>query len=325
MPARETFETGAEHVESGGRGTDEDVRRLVELLRQAAQLVDTEDHDRRLEIMQAVHDHPAANEAERAEAAHHIAVSHAGKGDHETAEKWHDYTRQLPGATSDHHEVGQAHSARHGSRSESHETPLHENSTAAHIQAHLDHADRHLDGGNHSDSIAAHSAIANHPNASHAQQAHATSQVGHAHAAQGNHEVAAQWHQAAAQHPGAQAHHIQAAQDHHQTHGAGSRVHGESSSEDLRRHVQRAEAHVDSGDLALALEILLALVSHGNADSDTQAHALHLTARVHAANGDHAAAAQHHRAAAEHPGARSEHRTHHEQHRSDYPDHHIAT
>ena len=62
----------------------------------------------------------------------------------------------------------------------------------------------------------------------------------------------------------------------------------------------------------------------GNADADTQAHAFHLTARVHEANGDHAAAAQNHRAAAEHPGARPEHRERHEQHRNEHPDHHVA-
>jgi hypothetical protein len=320
MPS-ETFDTGAEQAESGGRGAGDELRRLAELLREAAQLADAEDHDRRLEVMQAVHDHPAANDAERAEAAHHIAISHAGKGDHQTAAAWHGYARQLPGATSAHHEAADAHSARHG---ETHETPLHENSSAAHIQAHLDHADEHLASGNHGESIARHTAIANHPNATSAQQAHAMSQAGHGHAATGDHESAGQWHRAAAQHPGAQDHHRQAAQDHHETYGAGSRVHGESTSDDLRRHVQKAEAHLNSGELALALEILLLLMEHGNADADTQAHAFHLTARVHEANGDHAAAAHHHRAAAEHPGARSEHRAGHEQHRSEHPDHHVA-
>jgi hypothetical protein len=311
----------ARHAESGGRRC-RGLRQLAELLRRAAELSETEDHDGRLQVMQAVHDHPSANDAERAEAAHHIAVSHAGKGDHETAASWHDYTRQLPGATGAHHEVGQAHSQRHGAQSETHENPLHENSSAAHIQAHLDHADQHLSGGNHGESIARHSAIANHPNASSSQQAHAISQVGHGHAAAGDHETAGQWHRAAAQHSGAQPHHVQAAQDHHETHGQGSHVHGESSADDLRRHVQTAETHVNNGELARALEMLLALLNHGNADADTQAHALHLTARVHDANGDHATAAQHHRAAAEHSGARSEHRGHYDQHRNDHPDHH---
>jgi hypothetical protein len=324
MPARETFDAGAEQAESGGRGAGDELRQLAELLREAAQLADAEDHDRRLVVMQALHDHPAANDAERAEAAHHIAISHAGKGDHETAAAWHGYARQLPGATSDHHEVAEAHSLRHGPKSETHENPLHENSSAAHIQAHLDHADQHLASGNHGESIARHTAIANHPNANSQQQAHAMSQAGHGHAATGDHETAGQWHRAAAQHPGAQDHHRQAAQDHHETHGQGSRVHAESSSDDLRRHVQRAEAHLNSGDMALALEILLLLLEHGNADADTQAHAFHLTARVHVANGDHAAAAKHHKAAAEHPGARAEHRDHHEQHRNSHPDHHVA-
>ena len=72
MPAKETFDAGAEHAESGGRGSGDDLRRLVELLREAAQLSDGEDHDRRLEVMQAVHDHPAANDSERAEAAHPV-------------------------------------------------------------------------------------------------------------------------------------------------------------------------------------------------------------------------------------------------------------
>jgi len=324
MPAKETFDAGAEQAESGGRGAGDDLRQLAELLRVAAELVDSEDHDRRLEVMQAVHDHPAANDAERAEAAHHIAVSHAGKGDHETAAAWHGYARQLPGATSAHHEAADAHSLKHGSGSETHENPLHENSSAAHIQAHLDHADNHLAAGNHGESIALHTAIANHPNASSEQQAHAMSQVAHGHAALGDHETAGQWHRAAAEHPGAQEHHRKAAQDHHETHGQGSYVHGESSTEDLQRHLKTAEAYVDSGDLALALAILVLLHEHGNADADTQAHAHHLTARVHEANGDHAAAAQHHRIAAEHPGARPEHREHHEKHRNEHPEHHVA-
>ena len=324
MAAKETFTGGAEQAEAGGRGTAEEARQLAELLRLASELANSEDHDRRLEVMQSVHDHPAANDAERAEAAHHIAVSHAARGDHDTAAAWHGYARQLPGATSEHHEAAETHSLRHGAKSDTHENPLHENSSAAHIQAHLDQADQHLVGGNHSESIARHTAIANHPNATSEQQAHAMSQVGQAHAALGDHETAAQWHRAAAAHPGAQPQHIQAAQEHHETHGAGSHVHAESTTEDLRRHVQTAEGLVTAGDLARALEMLLLLVEHGNADGDTQAHALHLTAKAHEANGDHASAAQYHRAAAEHPSARAEHRSDHEQHRADHPDVHAA-
>jgi hypothetical protein len=248
MAAKETFDAGAEQAESGGRGAGDELRRLAELLRQAANLADSDDFDLLLEVMQALHDHPAANDSERAEAAHHIAKSHAGKGDHETAAAWHDYTRQLPGATSAHHDAADAHSLTHGARSETHENPLHENSSAAHVQAHLDHADQHLASGNHSESIARHTAVANHPNATGEQQAHAMSRVAHGHAALGDHETAGQWHRAAAQHPAATEQHRQAAQDHHETHGQGSYVHGESTTDDLRRHLQTAEGHVDRGE-----------------------------------------------------------------------------
>lgn len=324
MSAAETFRRGAEEADGGDRRmSDEDRREFAELLRRALELLESDDHDQRAAAMQAVHDHPEANEGERAEAAHHIAVSHAARGDHDSAAAWHAYTRQLPGATSEHHEVGEQHAQRHAT-AQTHEHPLHDGSSATHIQAHLDHADQHLASGNHDEAIARHSAVANHPAATGAQQAHAMSQVAQAHAARGDHAAATEWHQAAAAHPDATDAHRRAAQEHHESHGAGSHVHGGSSSDDLRRLLQRAEEQAEYGDVRALLEILLAIIEHGNADGDTQAHATHLAARAYERDGDHQNAADHHRRAAEHSSARAEHREHYDRHRTEHQDHHAA-
>ena len=183
----------------------------------SAELSETEDHDGRLQVMQAVHDHPE----QRAERARRPITSPCRTPGRAITRRRRRGTTTPPAsrATGSHHEVGQAHSQRHGARRRRTRTcctrtrppPTSRRTSTTPISTwpgeprRIDRSPRR------------------HRESSQQREQRPTPCPRPVTATRaGDHETAGQWHQAAAQHPGAQPHHHKAAQDHHETHGQGS-------------------------------------------------------------------------------------------------------